>query len=199
MRKVVFMSVAVILAGGKSRRMGRDKLALSLDGRTLLESAVGRFAEVFDRVFLSVADAGKYPDIAVERIVDILPGAGPMSGLHAALTALPDDGVFLVAADLPFACPHAAMKVIGLCGDNNACVIRLPGGRLEPLFGFYRRALLPMCEAALRAGDFKMTALLPDIGTRFVSPGELGASWDERLIMNINFPEDYEGLLGSHG
>ena len=188
------MNAVIILAGGKSRRMGRDKLALSLDGETLLESAVSRFSEVFENVYLSVADADKYPEIDVRRVTDIFPGAGPMSGLHSALTSLPYDGVFLVAADLPFADPHAARRIISLCGEAKACVVRLSDGRLEPLFGYYRRSLLPKCEDALRAGDYKMTVLLPDETTRFVSPDELGDLWDERLIMNVNYPEDYEKL-----
>ena len=189
------MFPVVILAGGKSRRMGRDKLTMTVNGRTLLESAVDRFAAEFDEVVVSVADANKYPEITARRVVDILPGAGPLSGLHAALTLLPCDGVFLVAADLPFSCPRAAKRIIGLCGDKDAALIRLPDGKLEPLFGFYRKSLLSRCEDAIAAGNNRMTEVLLGAGTRFIAPDELGELWDERLISNINRPEDYESLF----
>ncbi|MCL2227502.1 MAG: molybdenum cofactor guanylyltransferase [Oscillospiraceae bacterium] len=188
------MSTVVILAGGKSRRMGCDKLALPLNGGTLLESAVRRFGTAFEDVYISVADAAKYPEVDAQRVIDVFPGSGPLAGLHAALSSLPVDGVFLVAADLPFSSPEAALFIMGLCGDCEACVLRLPDGRLEPLFGFYRRSLLGRCEAALQAGDFKMTALLAEASTRFVEPGEIGELWDARMIMNLNYPEDYERI-----
>ena len=188
------MSAAVILAGGKSSRMGRDKLDLFVDGRTLLESVVSRFSMVFDDVYLSLADAGKYPEIKANRIVDVIPGMGPMSGLHAALSALPDDGAFLVAADLPYASPQAAKRMIELCQNHDACIIRLPDGRLEPLFGYYRKSLLGLCGKALKSGNNRMTVLFEGTDVRFVAPGELGTLWDEKLILNVNYPEDYEKL-----
>ncbi|MCL2201187.1 MAG: molybdenum cofactor guanylyltransferase [Oscillospiraceae bacterium] len=192
------METIVILAGGRSRRMGRDKLALPLDGKTLLESVISRFEERFDSVYLSVADAVKYPEIKTPRLVDIASGAGPLSGLHAALTLLPAEGVFLVAADLPFADPSAAQRIIELCNGHEACVLRLPGGFLEPLFGFYRRPVLKLCEDALSSGDYRMSEILHKAHTRFVEPSELGQFWDEKIIMNVNSPEDYQSLTATN-
>ena len=188
------MDTVIILAGGKSRRMGRDKLALGFDGQTLLGSAVTRFKLEFPNVYLSLADAGKYPDIEAERIVDILPGAGPLSGLHAALTYLDDDGVFLVAADLPYASPPAAKRIIELCGSHETCIIRLPDGKLEPLFGYYRRSLLPACIRLINSGDYRMTELVYGANTRFISTGDLGTLWHDKLVCNINYPEEYDRL-----
>ena len=193
-QEAMVIAAAVILAGGKSRRMGRDKLALTLGGRTLLELSAERFAEEFKDVYISVADAAIYPEVTGSRIVDILPGAGPMSGLHAALTNLPDEGVFLVAADLPYADARAAKRLIDLCGEKEACIIRLPDGKLEPLFGYYKRTLLPLCEAAIKSGDYRMTELIMGADTRFIAPNELGALWNDRMILNINYPEDYNAL-----
>ena len=187
-------AAVVILAGGKSRRMGNDKLILPIDGTTLLESAVNRFKEEFTDVYLSLAEEGKYPDVTVPRIVDVMPGAGPLSGLHAALTILPGGGVFLVAADLPYASARAAKRIVELRGDHDACIIRLPDGRLEPLLGYYSKTTLPLCEALINAGDYRMTELAYRSDTRFLAPSELGSLWDEKLIYNINYPGDYEKM-----
>ena len=193
--EVAYVVPVVILAGGKSRRMGRDKLDLMLGGQTLLEYAVSRFEADFNDVYISVSDESRYPKIASRRVVDALPGAGPLSGLHAALKTLQCDGVFLVAADLPFAGVTAARRIIEFGKDREACVIKLPDGNLEPLFAYYARSLLPICEKLISSGDNRMTGLYKSTDTRFVSVEELGDAWDEKLIYNVNFPDDYEKLM----
>ena len=189
------MAAIVILAGGASKRMGRDKLMLDIDGMTLLESAALKFEAEFGRVYISVSDNGKYPYIRAEKIADVRKGAGPLSGLHAALSSpiLNDssDGVFLVAADLPYASPKAARRIIELCAGYDACIIRLPDGKIEPLFGCYKKALLPLCEEALDSGDNRMSEVLFKANTRFIAPEALGEFWDDKLIFNINYPDDY--------
>ena len=189
------MDAIVVLAGGASRRMGRDKLMLDVGGLTLLETVVSRFSVEFEDVYISVADEEKYHDVKARRIVDIRRGAGPLSGLHAALTDIDCDGVFLLAADLPFASPKAAKRIIELCGNHEACIIKLPGGMIEPLFGFYRKTLLPLCEDALTSGDNRMSEIIYKANTKFISTEMLGDLWEDKLIYNINYPEDYSGML----
>ena len=190
------MVTAVILAGGNSKRMGRDKLELDFGGRTMLQSVVDRFGAEFGEVCISVADPEKYAGIATRRITDILPGAGPLSGLHAALSQTRADGVFLVAADLPYAEPRAAKRIIELRGDCEACLIMLPDGKLEPLFGYYGNSLLGRCEEAILSGEFRMTEIIRNSAVRYVDISELGDLWDDKLILNINTPNDYQKLLG---
>ena len=190
------MSTAVILAGGQSRRMGRDKTQLLYGGKTLLEGAVQRFSACFDRVWVSVADPAKYPQLQAEQVADEFPGCGPLAGLHAALKKTPDEGVFLVAADLPFSDPRAALKLMELCGDCHAAILADEEGRFEPAFAYYRKELLPDAEAALQAGQYKMVALLDNHPVRRVSPAELGELWQPNLLDNINYPEDYRRITG---
>lgn len=189
------MSTAVILAGGKSSRMGRDKTQLIYHGETLLAGAIKRFSAVFDNVYLSVGEAEKYPDIIAERVVDRYPGCGPMAGLHAALLKTPDEGVFLAAADLPFSSPEAAQKVIELCGDNASAVIIDENGRFEPAFGYYKKSLLPYIEEYLAGGRYKMLLLFDALPCRRITPDELGELWRSDMLDNLNYPEDYARLL----
>ena len=191
------MSTAVILAGGKSSRMGRDKTQLIYRGQTLLAGAVERFSASFDRVYLSIGDPEKYPDIKAERVIDLYPGCGPMAGLHAALLKTPDDGVFLAAADLPFSSPEAALKVMELCGDHASAVIVGEGGKFEPAFGYYKKSLLTFIEKHLSEGRYKMMQLFDVLPCRHVTPDELGELWREDMLDNLNYPEDYERLIGN--
>lgn len=189
------MSTVVILAGGESRRMKRDKMELRFKTESFLESAVKRFSPYFDTLFISVADLGKYPDIMEKRVVDEFKGCGPISGLHAGLKNAEDDGIFLVAADLPFADPLAAKRIIELTGSSDIGIMADGEARFEPLFAYYKKPVLPVVVRALEAGDYKIAALFDKVNLRLVTSSELGGLWNEKLLLNINYPEDYESLL----
>ena len=183
----------VILAGGQSRRMGRDKLCLTLGGETLLQRALRRYGEVFPKVLVSVAGPEKFPELGGIRVFDAYPGAGPLAGLHAGLLAAGED-VFLTGADMPFSSPEKALELASLCGDADACVLTDDAGRWEPLFGYYRFSVLPKVEEQLFSGRRSMGALLGAVRLREVSPAELGEGPDSPLARNVNIPEDYEKL-----
>lgn len=186
---------AVILAGGRSSRMGRDKLKLEIGGEQLLTRMVRRFSSSFDRVLVSVGTADRYPELGDSRVEDLFPGMGPMAGLHAALQKAGED-VFLVGGDMPYATPEAALRLIGLAEINGAAIVTLRNaeGRPEPLFGFYRYPVLPEAEELLRSGKQKMGFLLQRCGAATVTAEELGEN-GERLLRNLNEPEDYQKLL----
>jgi len=188
------MSTAVILAGGQSRRMKTDKMALSFQGKTFLEAALERFSACFDTVWVSLADPGKYPNLKAERLADIVPGRGPISGLHAALRRTSDGGVFLVAGDMPFSDPRAALRVTELSRGYDIAAAAGPSGRPEPLFAYYAKSVLPLVEEAVEKGENKLSNLFPKARLLVVTPAMLGDLWDERLLLNVNTPEDYEAL-----
>ncbi len=191
------MTSIIILAGGKSSRMGRDKLMLELGGETFLGSLARRFSEKYDRVYVSLARPEKYPEITLPRIADIHPGLGPIGGLHAALSGTGGD-VFLVAADLPLSTPEAAERVMEFASPELDAVAPMTSdGRYEPLFAWYSRKCLPEVERAIREGRYKMAALLDLLDVRFLRPEELGDAWREGLLSNINRPEEYEKLKKS--
>ena len=183
----------VILAGGQSRRMGRDKLCLTLGGETLLARAVRRYGEVFPRVLVSVAGPGKFPELGDRRVFDVFPGAGPLAGLHAGRLAS-GEAVVLTGADMPFSSPAKALELASLGGEEDACVLTDGEGRWEPLFGYYRPSVLPRAEELLSSGRRSMGALLASVRLREVAPAELGEGPDSLLTRNVNVPEDYEKL-----
>lgn len=183
----------IILAGGQSRRMGRDKLSLPAAGETLLSRALRRYRAVFDKVLVSVAGPEKYPELGDARVFDRYPGAGPMAGLHAGLLRVGED-VFLTGGDMPFSSPEKALMLASLAGEKDACVLTDETGRWEPLFGFYRLSVLPRAEELLSSGRRSMGALLGSIALREVRLEELGEGPDSPLLRNVNLPADYEKL-----
>ena len=187
--------VAVILAGGKSRRMGRDKMMLKIGDDTLLNSVVSKFKSEFSEVYLSVADSSKYPEIEIEKITDIYTNAGPLAGLHAALCLIENrteiDGIFLVAADLPFATPADSRIVLEESKGYDICVSIDEYGRFEPLFAYYSKNILPTVSKFLDDGNKRMIDVYPQLNVKKIPSDMLG----NRLFYNLNLPEDYEQLF----
>ena len=184
----------VILAGGESRRMGRDKLRLTLEGEALLERALRRWEAVFPRVLVSVGDPDRYPWLGKRRVPDLHPGQGPMAGLEAGLLRA-EEPVFLTAADMPFSSPSAALQMRDLCPEEaEACVLTDEAGRWEPLFGLYKPEILPRIRELLDSGRRSMGALLDRSRVKILKPSDLGEAWEDRLLLNLNEPGDYEKL-----
>lgn len=191
------MTEVVLLAGGKSRRMGTDKLLLPQNGTTVLQAAVSRFSSFFDKVYLSVGEAGKYPEISAEHLVDSFPGCGPMAGLLEGLKVSQSGGVFLAAADIPFSDPERALKIIAASGGYEICVTVDGQGRYEPLFGYYRASVADTVLEFLQAGNYRIAELFQRHNTLVLEPAAVPGIWNERAFANMNFPEDYRMLLQS--
>ena len=174
-------TAAVILTGGRSSRMGRDKAGLTLDGEEFLARLTARFRAEFRRVY--AAGPGGLPDLR--------PGQGPLAGLETAFVRTGAERIFLTAVDLPFADPVLARRLMEGLGERDACLIRRSGGDLEPLFAAYRRSCLPHVRACLDQGRRAMGALLDRLDCRVVEEKDLPGFPLERILLNVNTWEDY--------
>lgn len=174
-------TAAVILTGGSSSRMGRDKAELTLDGKDFLTRLTARFQGSFGQVWVS----------GPEGLPDLRPGQGPLAGLETAFVRTGLEQIFLTAVDLPFADPALARLLVEKLGEKDVCLIRRSGGKLEPLFAVYRRSCLPHVQACLDQGRRAMGALLDRLDCRVVDEGELSGFDLERILFNVNTPADY--------
>ena len=183
----------VILTGGRSRRMGRDKGNLPVGEGTLLERMIGRWTGVFDAVAVSVGEGERPLPAGVTALLDRHPGAGPMAGLEAALAELETDAVFLTAVDMPFGDAALARWMAERMGQADVCTIRRGGGRPEPLFALYRKSCLPAITRSLEAGRRSFVqGLFPFLEVEQGGEEELAAFDLERSLFNANFPEEWE-------
>ncbi len=192
--------VAVVLTGGRSRRMGQDKAWVEVGGRPCVERVWAACAEACDTVEFQGALAGlaaAFPGTPVWP--DPAPGSGPLAGLRAALERRPGQGVLLVACDMPFVSATLLRGVAAaLPGADWAAPAHAE--RLHPLSGAYAPAVLPVVQALLAAGRRSMHALLEEqsLTGRQVSPSP---AWGdaERLLLNLNSPEDVARARGLAG
>lgn len=188
-------TVAVILAGGMSRRMGRDKAFLPVDGRPLLAVQAERWRDVFDALVVSADTRERFAalELGGARIVeDTRPGAGPMAGLEAVMRAVPADRYFLTAVDLPFGSPELARELDRRMGEADACLIQREGRGWEPLFALYARSCLPAISDALDRGERSFyRGLLPFITVQKIPEESLAGFRLDRLLLNTNTPEEW--------
>ncbi len=187
-------SLAVILAGGQSSRMGRDKAGLPFGEGTMLTHLIGTYREPFD-VAVSVREAGRFGTAGALELVDLHPGQGPLAGLEAAFRQTEAELVFLTATDLPFGDADLAEELVRRLGPSDACVLRRRDGKIEPLFGVYRRSCLPAVERCLEEGRRSCRALLDQVQVQWVEEDEV-KDWDlEQVLQNVNTPEEYQRAI----
>ena len=98
--------------------------------------------------------------------------------------------VFLTAVDLPFAEPKLAESVLEALECHQACCLRWPDGRLEPLFAAYRRSCLPAVQACLEEGRRSFRGLLERVDCRYLTPQALGGTDLAEMLLNVNTPEE---------
>ena len=183
--------LAVIIAGGKSSRMGRDKAMLPVDGKPMAQLLVDRFRADGFAVAFSVARAGQFPVEGAAELTDAFPGMGPLNGIVAAFSETDAQQILLVAADMPNAEPALARRLEELRGDCDACVIRREDGTVETLFGIYTRVCHAEALRCLESGRRSIRAVLDSVRVRYVTESELPGWPLADILSNLNTPEDY--------
>ena len=185
----------VVLCGGQSRRMGRDKALLELDGVPLVQRAAETLSEVCDEVWLASGSEPRYLDLGYSHVLDEFSGAGPLAGLGAALARTPREWIALLACDLPFvdAALFARMREVAEGHDLDACLAKTTGGH-EPVCALYRRSCEPFVRASLQSGERRMVAFWE--GEARLRVGFLAATSGD-AGRNLNTPEDFALALGS--
>jgi molybdopterin-guanine dinucleotide biosynthesis protein A len=184
---------AFILAGGKSTRMGVDKVFVQLDGRTLLARALELARGLASDVRI-VGDVRKFEKFG-PVVEDIFQNCGPLGGIHAALRASATDLNLILAVDAPFvAAPFLSYMIEQAvnCSSASAVVPRAAGG-WQPLCAVYRRSFAEGAETALRAGRNKIDRLFNLREIRVIDEDELvRAGFSPDVFRNLNTPEELE-------
>ncbi len=192
----------VVLAGGASRRMGRNKAFLRAGARTLIEIVIERLGEVCAEVLVATGEVDAYRDLGVPVVADRFraklcdeahrfPGVGVLGGLHAGLAAASHDLVLAVGCDMPFLSTGLLCAFAAWAAGYDAAVLR-NGAYIEPLHAAYRRTCVGPIERALRAGQRRVVSFFGEVRVRYVTPDEARV-YDPELLSfsNVNSPEDW--------
>ena len=181
----------IILAGGKSRRMGQEKAFLTLGGRPLIEIVLERIRAVADEVIVVTNSPQRYAHLEAKLAGDVFRGVGVLGGMHAGLTAARFDYSLVVACDMPFLNSSLLAFLASLASDHDIVVPRVDG-LLEPLHAVYCRSCISLIENKIAKGQRKAYSFYPQVNVRHVERHEI-ARIDPGLLSlwNANTPEDW--------
>ena len=181
---------AVILAGGKSSRMGRDKAFLDIGGQTLLARQIKLASETgAAEVFISGHTNADYSAFCCRVLHDQFAAAGPLAGIERVLTAATSPLLLVLAVDLPEMNVEFLRRLAAHCANGSGAIPRVMEN-IEPLAAYYPKAAQPLAETLLCAGKKAVAGFAEQCGraglARFV---DLTAG-DARYFANMNTPAD---------
>ena len=183
---------AVILAGGASSRMGRDKSLLEIRGVPLIHRLIAQLQGRFREVLISSDDPAPYRSTGLNIIPDGQPGQGPLRGIAAALEAAQAETVFVLACDIPDIDHRFVRCLLAEARRADCAVPRRADGRWEPLFSAWRKSALPAIREVLAEGERKIDAVFPRV--RAAAVDLVDGAW----LRNLNTPQDVAEYLSLH-
>jgi molybdopterin-guanine dinucleotide biosynthesis protein A len=186
----------IILAGGRSQRMGTDKALLPLPGQpseTFLTHLVSTLAPFCFEVLVIARDPAQFENVAlpgVRLVFDEKPGVGPLMGLYSGLSAMQSTTALVVAVDMPFVQPPL-LAFLFACYRQDTLIVPVVDSMPQVLLALYPRSMLPHIEALLKQGKRAPRALLEAAPVHYIEEAQLRAVDPQlRSFVGINTPED---------
>ena len=190
----------VLLAGGKSQRMGRDKRLLPVGMETLYARSLGALRAVFQRVLVVVAQDSPAIETDATVLRDLIPECGSLGGLYTGLKEARTDWIFAVACDMPFLDSETIKRFLEFKGEADVVMAKLEQG-LQPMHALYHRNCLPIIERFLETRQLTIHRLAdhPALRVRVIRAEELQLlDPDARAFYNVNTPADLEAARLLH-
>ena len=182
---------AVLLAGGKSTRMGRDKAGVFLGGEALWQRQLATLRATAPReLFISGKPDGPYAGAGVEILRDAFSESGPLAGLEAALRCASHPLVLVLAIDLPAMTADFLSALVRQAADSDMGCVPRDDRWFEPLAAVYPRACLPLAAECLRSEDRSMQCFVRRAAEQgHISIRELAEN-ERALFHNVNRPAE---------
>lgn len=185
---------AVVLAGGKSIRMGFDKQLLKINNRKAVEIIIHKLREEFDEIIVVTNKPEYYIGLCDKMTKDIFVDKGPLAGIHAGLIEATSQYVYFVACDMPNIkldyIRYMKSKIKNL--EVEACITK-NGAWIEPFNGFYSRKMISDIEKYLSIGNSSVNKLIRKLKVYYIKEEEarkFSPKWE--MFLNLNTREDLE-------
>ena len=189
----------IVLAGGKSRRLGRDKAVEPVGGEPLIQRVIGRLSQVAGQMVVVVADAQRGADLSLpdtaKVAIDMFPGGGSLGGIFTGLSVADANWGVVVACDMPFLNLELLGYMLAL-RDGYDAVVPVLDDRPEPTHAIYSKACLPYMESRLQANDLKIARFFDEVRVKYLPQRAVERRDPEHLsFFNVNTQEDLDRAL----
>ena len=178
-------ATAIIMAGGDSQRMGRDKSLLEIDGEPMISRIARQLKPSFKNLLISAAKATAFDSLGIDVVPDEAPGAGPLMALVSALSKSETDLNFVMPCDIPDPPQHLIARLLRESRDADIVVPMTEAGELEPLFAVYRKSVLPSAREALNRGARRVISFYEKHKVKRLALDR------ESVLLNLNTMDDY--------
>jgi molybdenum cofactor guanylyltransferase len=179
----------IILAGGKSSRLGKDKGLLELCGKKLIEIAIENLSSVCNRILISSNSDG-YAKFGMEVVPDRISNIGPMGGIYSSLSVSITETNLVFAVDLPFINEGILRYLLDQSWEVQVAVPWSGKEHYEPLCACYNRSVLPIMEKFINRGNYKLPDLYKKIKLNRLIIDERLPFFTPNLFQNINSLSD---------
>ena len=183
---------AVILAGGKSSRMGSNKAFLKIKGKTFIERQIDLLREMFDEIFISANTPSEYESLNLPVFKDLYPEKGPLCGIYTSLINSDSASTFMLACDMPFVESELIKYLKDFTKEYDVVVPKSERG-LEPLHAFYSKNCIEPIKRELDSNNLRIISFFPHVNVKIVELDSLTASDSfKNSIKNLNTRNEYE-------
>ncbi len=191
---------AIILAGGKSSRMGFDKQLIQKDDKRLVDETIRRLSYLFEDIIVVTHKEELYENDPVRTTPDLLPFTGPLTGIHAGLTLAKSEYAYVMACDMPYINEEYIDVLENHLQEGDGGIVTATNdGWIEPFHAFYHRGILPAIEPYLQLGKRNIRDLAVTENIRFLPEKHvLELDPDKKLFENLNTPKELKNFFQSN-
>ena len=185
----------IVLAGGESRRMGRDKAFFTLEGIPLIEHVLRTLRSIFPGIIIVTNNPAAYAVYDAVVVTDAVDKKGPLTGIYSGLLKSTDEHNFIAACDMPFLNQDLIAYMAGLANGYDV-VVPMIAGRVEPLHAIYSKKLLPSIEKRLQGDARQVQGIFGEARVRYVIETEIDLYDPERRsFKNLNTMDEYKEAI----
>jgi len=182
----------VILAGGSSKRYGKNKAFLKIGSARLIDSIIQEMKTIFKRVVLITNEKKKYEYLEIPMFEDRVKGLGPLGGIYTGLMSIPEQAGFFVACDMPLINRQLVRYMVDINKDSYAAVVPLVASEVEPLHAIYTKSCMKPIRSLIDSHHYQVRLFYDHILVRYVREEEIKKfCCPSKAFLNINTPDEF--------
>ncbi len=189
----------IILAGGKSSRIGKNKALLKIGEKQIIKLIVEKLRIAFGNVLVVANSSFDYQFLGVRIVQDIVSGKGPLGGIYTGLVTSQSEYNFICGCDMPFLNVNL-LRFMSSQIDDSDIIVPVVKGFVEPLHSIYAKRCLPAIRSHLEAENLKVKNFFPEVTCKYLPEAKTN-KYDPKLLsfFNVNTPKLLELTIPEKG